>query len=135
MLERPILSPGSAWSVLPSGTNGRYNAAQLAAFLATGATVPHCCEQLPMYGDLVYATPGLKAADVGKYFKDSTFGVGVDDSHHYHTMEIGKSNPGRGWVMVRATHLTPELAAHTKAQLTSDRESLDYTLPPFVRRL
>jgi hypothetical protein len=36
------------------------------------------------------------------------FGVGVDDSHHYHTMEIGKSNPGRGWVMVRAKHLTAE---------------------------
>jgi hypothetical protein len=36
------------------------------------------------------------------------FGVGVDDSHHYHVMEIGKSNPGRGWVMVRAKHLTAE---------------------------
>jgi hypothetical protein len=36
------------------------------------------------------------------------FGVGVDDSHHYHVMELGKSNPGRGWVMVRARHLTAE---------------------------
>ena len=36
------------------------------------------------------------------------YGVGVDDSHHYHTMELGKSNPGRGWVMVRARHLTAE---------------------------
>jgi hypothetical protein len=36
------------------------------------------------------------------------FGVGVDDSHNYHQMEIGKSNPGRGWVMVRAKHLTAE---------------------------
>jgi hypothetical protein len=36
------------------------------------------------------------------------FGVGVDDSHHYHAMAIGKSNPGRGWVMVRAKHLTAE---------------------------
>jgi hypothetical protein len=36
------------------------------------------------------------------------FGVGVDDSHHYHTIEIGKSNSGRGWVMVRAKHLTAE---------------------------
>ena len=32
-----------------------------------------------MYGDLVYAAPGLKADDVGKYFKDSTFGVRPDD--------------------------------------------------------
>ena len=61
--------------ILPSGTRGLYNAPQLAAFLATGATQPHCCEQLGMYGNLVYATPGLQAADLGKYFKDSSFGV------------------------------------------------------------
>ena len=36
------------------------------------------------------------------------FGVGVDDSHHYHELALGKSNPGRGWVMVRAKHLTAE---------------------------
>lgn len=36
------------------------------------------------------------------------FGVGVDDSHHYHEIGLGKSNAGRGWVMVRAKHLTPE---------------------------
>jgi len=36
------------------------------------------------------------------------FGLGVDDSHAYHQMILGKSNPGRGWVMVRARHLTAE---------------------------
>ena len=36
------------------------------------------------------------------------FGVGTDDSHHYHTIGLGKSNAGRGWVMVRARHLTAE---------------------------
>lgn len=36
------------------------------------------------------------------------YGVGVDDSHHYHTLAIGKSNAGRGWVMVRARRLTAE---------------------------
>jgi acyl-homoserine lactone acylase PvdQ len=61
--------------ILPSGTNGLYNAPQLAAFIATGATQPHCCEQLGMYGDLVYNTPGLQASQLGKYFKDSSFGV------------------------------------------------------------
>src|SRR4051812_38532940 len=61
--------------LLPPGTRGLYNAAELAAFLATGATVPHCCEQLAMYRDLMYATPGLKAEDIPKYFKDSSFGV------------------------------------------------------------
>ena len=36
------------------------------------------------------------------------FGVGTDDSHHYHQIGLGKSNTGRGWVMVRAKHLTAE---------------------------
>jgi acyl-homoserine lactone acylase PvdQ len=65
--------------VLPSGTNGLYNGADLAAFLATGRTVPHCCEQLGMYANLMYATPGLQAGDIPKYFKDSSFGVRAGD--------------------------------------------------------
>lgn len=36
------------------------------------------------------------------------YGIGADDAHHYHQMILGKSNPFRGWIMVRATHLTPE---------------------------
>ena len=36
------------------------------------------------------------------------YGVGVDDSHHYHTMTVSNSNPGRGWVVVRAPELTAE---------------------------
>ncbi len=35
------------------------------------------------------------------------FGIGVDDSHSYHALGLGRSNAGRGWVMVRARHLTP----------------------------
>lgn len=34
------------------------------------------------------------------------FGLATDDAHHYHTIIIGKSNAGRGWVMVRASSLT-----------------------------
>jgi len=34
------------------------------------------------------------------------FGVATDDSHNYHGH--GNVTPGRGWVMVRAKHLTPE---------------------------
>jgi hypothetical protein len=36
------------------------------------------------------------------------YGIGSDDAHDYHQMLPGKSNPFRGWIMVRATHLTPE---------------------------
>jgi hypothetical protein len=35
------------------------------------------------------------------------YGIATDDSHHYHGKPEG-ARPGRGWVMVRATHLTPE---------------------------
>jgi acyl-homoserine lactone acylase PvdQ len=66
---------GGFRDILPPGTRGRYNAVELAAFLATGQTVPHCCDQLGMYRDLVYATPGLTAAQIPSYFKDSSFGV------------------------------------------------------------
>ena len=65
--------------VLPPGTRGLYDGAELGAFLTAGKTVPHCCDQLGMYGDLVYATPGLSAADIPKYFKDSSFGVRPGD--------------------------------------------------------
>lgn len=36
------------------------------------------------------------------------FGLATDDSHNYHVQAVGKSNTGRGWVMVRAPFLTPE---------------------------
>jgi len=35
------------------------------------------------------------------------YGIATDDSHHYHGRPSG-ARPGRGWTMVRATHLTPE---------------------------
>ncbi len=34
------------------------------------------------------------------------FGLAVDDSHHYHQFKRTNSNPGRGWVMVRARELS-----------------------------
>jgi hypothetical protein len=36
------------------------------------------------------------------------YGLGTDDSHHHHFEGMNRSIPGRGWVMVRAHHLTPE---------------------------
>lgn len=47
-----------------------------------------------------------RLADLGM---EIMYGLAVDDSHSYHGEESPKaSNPGRGWVMVRARHLTPE---------------------------
>jgi hypothetical protein len=36
------------------------------------------------------------------------YGLATDDSHHYHYPGMSRSAPGRGWIMVRARHLTPE---------------------------
>ncbi len=36
------------------------------------------------------------------------YGLGTDDGHNYHTNVVGKANPIRGWVWVRAAKLTPD---------------------------
>ena len=36
------------------------------------------------------------------------YGLATDDSHHYHFPGMKRSTCGRGWIMVRAAHLTPE---------------------------
>ena len=36
------------------------------------------------------------------------YGIAVDDAHNYHDLDDQHSNPGRGWVMVRAPSLTAE---------------------------
>ncbi|MDT7829370.1 histidinol-phosphatase [Pricia sp. S334] len=38
--------------------------------------------------------------------KPLLYGVATDDSHNYHRFDKSYSNPGRGWVMVRADSLT-----------------------------
>ena len=46
------------------------------------------------------------------------YGVSSDDAHHFQTIAPSKSNPGRGWVMVKAPKLTPE--AITEAMRKGD---------------
>ena len=92
-LVAAALTPPAAWaqqpyqqndglgfhSILPPGQNGHDNAAQVAAFQATGARPDNNSDQLPMYDGLVQATPGLTPADISKYFKDASFGVRPED--------------------------------------------------------
>ena len=66
---------GGFRNILPPGQGQSVNAAEITAFLTTGARPPHDTDQLQMYEDLVYATPGLKEAQLGDFFKDATFGV------------------------------------------------------------
>jgi len=61
--------------ILPPGTNGLVNGPQLIQYELNGARPKHNDDQLAMYADLVRATPGLTAANLSKYYKDSSFGV------------------------------------------------------------
>jgi acyl-homoserine lactone acylase PvdQ len=72
-------SQGGFRDVLPPGTNGLADLAQLGTFLTTGRRPAHNDDQLAMYADLVRATPGLTAARLDTSFKDSTFGVRPGD--------------------------------------------------------
>ena len=70
-------------NIAPPGANGFATLGQIGQFLSSPADnrayPPHSNDQLAMYQDLVYATPGLKAEDVPKYFKDASFGVKPED--------------------------------------------------------
>jgi hypothetical protein len=66
---------GGFLNILPPGQGQSVNAGEIGAFLSTGARPPHDSDQLQMYEDLVYATPGLKRAELRDYYKDATFGV------------------------------------------------------------
>jgi hypothetical protein len=62
------------------------------------------------YGDEEHASTErmwdiLLALRLGKLKLPLIHGLATDDSHGYHAFGIGKINPGRGWVMVRADKL------------------------------
>ena len=48
----------------------------------------------------------INAYRVGIYRLPLMFGLATDDAHNYHQIAIGKSNTGRGWVMVKAPALS-----------------------------
>ncbi len=66
---------GGFRNVLPSGENGTDNALQLAEFELNKTLPPHYADQLPLYANLLYASPTLTHEQIGNYFKDATFGV------------------------------------------------------------
>ena len=50
----------------------------------------------------------VNAIRVAKLDLPPVRGLATDDAHGYHAWGVGKVNPGRGWVMVRAPHLSSE---------------------------
>jgi acyl-homoserine lactone acylase PvdQ len=66
---------GGFRNVLPAGENGLDNSTQLAGFELNGTYPPHFADQLPLYANLLYASPTLTGEQIPSYFKDATFGV------------------------------------------------------------
>jgi predicted metal-dependent phosphoesterase TrpH len=65
------------------------------------------------YGDKTHAGTEriwdiILATRLGKLRLPIVYALATDDAHSYHKMAIGKANPGRAWVMVRAPFLSAE---------------------------
>src|SRR2546421_7650827 len=101
---------GGFLNVLPAGEAGVDNAADLLKFETTGAIPPHFDDQLPLYRDLVYADPALTNAQVGKYFKDATFGVKDSDV-------ANTESPEPGLTIVRDQWDVPHIYGKTRAEV------------------
>ncbi|MBI1886645.1 MAG: penicillin acylase family protein [Chloroflexi bacterium] len=69
---------GGFMNILPPGQDGVLNGPEALAAQA-GDYPPHVLDQLDMYGDLVYNTPGLAEDRLPEFFKDASFGVPQDD--------------------------------------------------------
>ncbi len=67
--------PGGFHNILPPGQCQNVDAIELGNFLLAGTIPANCDDQRGMYEDLVYATPGLGANQIGDYFKDGSFGT------------------------------------------------------------
>src|SRR4051794_24961760 len=66
---------GGFRNILPPGADGSFNGTDALQFACCSTYPPHSTDQLSMYENLVYATPGLEAGDIGSYFKDASFGA------------------------------------------------------------
>jgi hypothetical protein len=80
---------GGFRNVLPPGTNGFDNAAQLALFEAAGQRPAHSSDQLGMYNALTTAAGNITQATIPQYYKDATFGVPAGDVESTQTPEPG----------------------------------------------
>ena len=75
-------------NILPPGQDGVLNGLE-AIQAQAGQYPPHVKDQLSMYGDLVYNTPGLTDDKLSQFFKDASFGVKADDIDRVYSPTAG----------------------------------------------
>jgi acyl-homoserine lactone acylase PvdQ len=121
---------GGFRNILPPGENGLATGPDIAAFqlalqcrqqnpdpsLCPPLThPPHSVDQLDMYGDLVYNTPGITAAEISDFFKDASFGVPAGHVERTYSPPL-RCTPTCDVVIVRDTdHGIPHIYGDTRA--------------------
>ena len=80
---------GGFHNILPPGADGTFSDTDFAQFELTQTYPPHATDQLGMYGNLVYNTPGLTAAQIPNFFKDASFGVQPADVERTYSPRAG----------------------------------------------
>ncbi len=103
---------GGFRNILPPGTNGFDDLAQLAAFEANhNARPPHNNDQLAMYSNLTTAAGGITQQTIPDYYKDATFGVKPGDV-------ASQESPVPGATIVRDKQFgVPHIYGDTRAEL------------------
>jgi acyl-homoserine lactone acylase PvdQ len=101
---------GRFYNILPAGQHGSDNAIEGAQFEMQGTRPAHFDDQLGMYANLVYASPGLKDADITKYFKQAGFTVPKSDVTRV-------EHPRPGLTIVRDKYDVPHIYGNTAADV------------------
>ncbi|MBI5289826.1 MAG: penicillin acylase family protein [Chloroflexi bacterium] len=74
-------------NILPSGQDGTQNLQEFN--LGAGAYQPHMRDQLSMYADLVYNSPGLTEGELSSFYKDASFGTPDGDIERVYSPTSG----------------------------------------------
>src|SRR3954452_7308890 len=101
---------GGFRNVLPPGEQGGDNAIELGQFEALGKRPKHWNDQQPLYQGLLYASPSLVHSDIGRFYKDATFGVKAGDVERSET-------PRPGVTIVRDNWGVPHVYGNTAADV------------------
>jgi acyl-homoserine lactone acylase PvdQ len=80
---------GGFHNILPPGADGTFSSTDFAQFELSHTYPPHATDQLGMYGNLVYATPGLTAAQIPNFFKDASFGAKPENVERTYSPRAG----------------------------------------------
>src|SRR3954452_18700449 len=101
---------GGFRNVLPPGEQGVDNAIELGQFTAFGKRPKHWDDQQKLYEGLLYGSPTLIHSEIGRFYKDATFGVKSGDVERTYS-------PRPGVTIVRDNWGVPRIYGDTRADV------------------